>query len=128
MNGGNRLEEPQRIFHRQIQYLGDIEVLETDFQRFPVVSLALADITGDIDVGQKMHLDLGDAIPLARLTSASANVEAESARLVTTRPRFLSACEQLANRREDPRVRCWIRTRGAANRALVDIDAFIELF
>jgi hypothetical protein len=42
-----------------------------DLERLAVVALALADLTGDVDVGQELHLDLQDAVALAVLAAAA---------------------------------------------------------
>ena len=53
--------------------------LVADLQRLAVVALALADVAGDVDVGQEVHLDLDDAVALAGLAAAALDVEAEAA-------------------------------------------------
>ena len=43
--------------------------LELHLERLRVVALPLADLARDVDVGQKVHLDLDDAVALAGLRS-----------------------------------------------------------
>src|SRR5690606_39045674 len=57
-------EESRRLFNRHVQNVRYALALEDDFKRLAVVALALADVAGDIDVGQEVHLDLDDAIAL----------------------------------------------------------------
>ncbi len=45
--------------------------LESDFQRFPVITLSVAGIALHIDVRQKVHLDLDDTVTLTRFASAA---------------------------------------------------------
>src|ERR1051325_11850665 len=54
----HRLEEVQRLFDRHVEHVGDRLALEGDLERLAVVALALADVAGDVDVGQEVHLDL----------------------------------------------------------------------
>jgi hypothetical protein len=67
--------------------------LELDLQRLAVVALALADVAGDVDVGQEVHLDLDDAVALAGLAAAALDVEGEAPGLVAAR----LGLRQLAN-------------------------------
>ncbi len=96
----HRLEEVERFFDRHVEHVGDRLALEQHFERFAVVALALADVAGDVDVGQEVHLDLDDAVALAGLAAAALDVEREAARLVAARFRFRQAGEPFADRRE----------------------------
>lgn len=51
-------------------------------QRFAVIALALAHIAGHIHVGQKVHLDLGNAIALASFAAATFYVKAKAPGLI----------------------------------------------
>ncbi len=55
--------------------------LDRHVQRLAVVALAVADVAGDVDVRQEVHLDLDDAVALAGLAAAAFDVEGETARL-----------------------------------------------
>ena len=78
----HRLEEFQRLLDRHVEHVGDRFAAEQHVQRLAVVALALADVAGDVDVGQKVHLDLDDAVALAGLAAAAFDVEREAAGLV----------------------------------------------
>jgi hypothetical protein len=67
------------FFDRHVEHIGNGLALELDFQRFPIVALALADVAGDIDIGQEVHLDLDDAVALAGFAAAALDVEREPA-------------------------------------------------
>jgi hypothetical protein len=58
----------------------------------------VADVAGDIDIGQEVHLDLDDAIALAGLAAAALDVEGEAPRLVAARLGFGQAGEPVADR------------------------------
>ena len=75
-------EEDDRLFHGHIQHVRDGLFLILDFQRFAVVACALADLAGNVDVRQEVHLDLEDAVALAGLAAAAPDVEAEPSRAV----------------------------------------------
>jgi hypothetical protein len=73
----HRLEEVERLLHGHVEHVGDGLVPEQHVERFAVVALALADVAGDVDVGQEVHLDLDDAVALARLAAPALDVERE---------------------------------------------------
>jgi hypothetical protein len=55
-----------------------------DFEGLAIVAVAFANIAGDIDIGQKMHLDLVDAVTAAGFAAAALDIEAEAAIFVAT--------------------------------------------
>ena len=101
--------------------------LEQDFQRLAVVALALADVAGDVDVGQEVHLDLDDAVALAGLAAAALDVEGEAPGLVAARLGFGQAGEPFADRRERAGIGRGVRARRAADRRLVDVDDLVDM-
>ena len=123
----HRLEEFQRLLDRHVEHVGDGFAAEQHFQRFAVVALALADVAGDVDVGQKVHLDLDDAVALAGLAAAALDVEREAAGLVAARLGFRQAGEPFADRREGAGIGRRVRARRAADRRLVDVDDLVEM-
>ena len=66
-DGGDGLEELRGILDRHVEDVGDALALELHLQRLAVVAGAVADIAGDVDVGEEVHLDLEHAVALARL-------------------------------------------------------------
>ena len=110
-----------------VEHVGDALALEQDLQRLAVVALALADVAGDVDVGQEVHLDLDDAVALAGLAAAALDVEGEAAGLVAARLRFGQAGEPFADRREGAGIGRGVRARRAADRRLVDVDDLVDV-
>ena len=74
----HRLEEVEGRVDRHVQHLGDVPALVLDLQRLAVVAAAAADVAGDVDVGQEVHLDLDHAVALAGLAAAALDVEGEA--------------------------------------------------
>ncbi len=74
----HRLEEVDAFLDRHVEHVGDRLAFEMDLQRLAVVALALALVALDIDVGQKVHLDLDDAVALAGLAAPALHVEGEA--------------------------------------------------
>jgi hypothetical protein len=107
-NRGYRLEQVERIFHCHIKHLMDGVTFVSDIQRLAVVAFALTDIAGNVDVGQEVHFDLYQAIPLAGFTATAFHVEAEATCAVAAGARFRNLGEQLAQWCEQAGVGRWI--------------------
>ena len=87
-DGGDGGEEILRLLDGHVEDVGDRLLLELHLQRLAIVALALADVAGDVDVGQEVHLDLDDAVALAGLAAAALDVEREAAGLIAARLRL----------------------------------------
>ena len=120
------LEEIERFGDGHLQNVGDRLALVGDLQRFAVVAPALADLAGDVDIGQEVHLDLDDAFALARFAAAALDVEGEPPRHVAPRLRFRHRGVELADRREQPCVGGGVGARRSSDRALIDVDHLVE--
>src|SRR5206468_2344897 len=100
---------------------------ERHFQGLAIVAFDLADIAGNVDVGQKMHLDLDHSVALAGLAASALDVEREAAGLVAARFGFRQAREPFADGREGAGIGGRIGARRASDRRLVDIDYLVEV-
>src|SRR5712671_6980436 len=123
-----RSHELKGVEHRHIEDLSDALALVLYFERVAVVALARTYFAGDINVGQEVHFDADDAIALTRLAASALDVEREAAGSVTPHPRLRKLSKQLANGREQAGVGCGIRSRRAADGALIDVDDLVEMF
>ena len=68
-------EQRQGVLDGGVEEVGNREALEADGERFAVVAVAAADIAGDVNVGQEVHLDPLQAAALARLAAAAFDVK-----------------------------------------------------
>ena len=85
----DRRHIPQKIpvlLDCHIQDIIDIFVLVFDFQSLSVISFAPAYLTRNINIEQKMHLDLDDSVTAARLTASALDIKAEPTFLVSSFP------------------------------------------
>ena len=98
-----------------------------DLQGLAVVALALADLAGDVDVRQELHLDLDDPVALAGLAAAALDVEAEAPGLVAADPGLGRAGEQLPDGPEQADVGGRVGARRPADGALVDLDDLVDV-
>jgi hypothetical protein len=73
-NGRHVLEEGVRL-PPSSPASGDVLALPLHFQRLAVVALAVADVAGHVDVGQKVHLHLDHAVALAGFAAAAATLK-----------------------------------------------------
>ena len=110
------------VVDRELERVGDREAAVAHLERFAVVALAAARVAGDVDVGQKVHLDAQHAVALAGLAAAALDVEREAPRLVAARARVRQSGVKLAQVREDAGVRRRVRARRAADGRLIDAD------
>src|SRR5262249_11790534 len=101
---GDVLEEGEGLGDAHLQDVGDVLALVADFQGLAVVSAALADFAGDVDVRQEVHLDLDDAVAFAGLAAAAFDVEGEAADAVAPGARFRDMGEEFPQGGEQPRV------------------------
>src|SRR6476659_426497 len=124
---GHRLEQIGGLLDRHVEHVGDRLVLELDLQRLAVVALALAHVAGDVDVGQKVHLDLDHAVALAGLAAPALDVEGEAAWLVAAHLCLWELGEPFADRGEGAGIGGWVRAWRAPDRRLVDVDDLVEM-
>ena len=73
----DRFEELAGLVDRHAQDVPHVPAVVGDVEGLAVVSRALADLAGDVDVGQEVHLDLDRPVPPAGLASASLDVEGD---------------------------------------------------
>ncbi|MCG3768125.1 MAG: hypothetical protein JW394_0228 [Nitrospira sp.] len=121
----NMFEEQQGFGDRHIQHVRDALPLMMNLHSLAVVPLTLTDLTGHVDVRQKMHLDLEQPVSLASLAAAAFHIETVAARLVPADTRVRQIGIEVADEPEQPCIGRRIRTRSPANRRLVDVDDFI---
>src|SRR5687768_12225713 len=126
-HAGLVLEEGERVLHRHLEHVGDALAAEAYLERLAVVALSLAHLARHVDVGEEVHLDLDEAVALARLTAPAFDVEGEAPGAVAADLRLGELGEQLADRREEPRVRRGVRARRAPDRTLVDVDDLVDV-
>ena len=120
------IEERHGILDGEVQDVGDVETLETDFQGLPVVSASPAGLAFHEDVGKEVHLDSTDALSLAGLAASALHVEAESAGFVAADLRFGRHAEQLADFVEDPGVGRGIRSWRSPDGGLIDVHDAVD--
>ena len=123
----DRLEQRNRLFHRQTERIRDRHAAILHFESFAVVALAVARIARDEHVRKKVHLDAKHAVALTRFATTALHVERKTPRLVTARACFRQASVDLAEEREHTRVGCRIRSRRPSDRRLIDRDDLVDL-
>src|SRR5262249_18293657 len=126
-DAGDVFEEGECLRHGHVEDVGDRIGLLMDFQGFAVIAFAVADLAGDEDVGEEIHLDLDDAFAVAGFAAAALDVEGEAAGLVAAGFGLGHRGEELADGGEETGVGGRVGARGAADRALVDVDDFVEV-
>ena len=124
---GNVFEDGEGVFNGEVEYVGDGVTLEFDGEGFLVVAAAVADFALDVDIGHEVHLDAALAVTLAGFAAATGDIKAEAAGLVATFACFGEHGKEVADGREDLRIRGGVGAGGAADGGLVDADDFVDL-
>src|SRR5690606_450355 len=124
---GDVLEELELLVHRHVEHVGDRLAADLHLEGLAVVPLTLADLAGDVDVGQEVHLDLDRAVALARLAAAALDVEREAAGLVAALAHLGRTGEEVADLGEDAGVGGGVGAGGAADRAVVGLDGLVAV-
>src|SRR5207237_4191139 len=75
-------EKTRRFIDTHIKHIGDVFAFVGDFERLPVVAMAMADFTLDINVWEEMHLDFDEAATFAIFAPAAFDIETETAGIV----------------------------------------------
>src|SRR3546814_7018961 len=84
-DGGDSLEEFDRVFDGHVEHVGDRLAIERHLQRLAVVALAVADVAGDVDIGEEVHFYLDQAVAGAGIAPPALDGEAEPAGPVAAR-------------------------------------------
>ncbi len=126
MDSANRLEELRGLFNGHVQHIGNRLALVVDLEGFPVVPRTVTDLTGHIDVGQKVHFNGDGSVPRAVLAASAFDIEAETALLITTNLGFLSLGKQRPDFVEDAGVGRRVGTRSPPDGGLVDVHNLVE--
>ena len=121
-------EELTCFIYRHIQHLIDVLALVAHLERFLVVAAALAHVTGNVHIRQKVHFDFEQAVTRTRLAAAALDIERETARAVAARLGIRRLGEQIADVVEHPRVGRRVGARRASDGRLVNVDDLIEIF
>ena len=127
LNGGKPLKEGKSLLHRHFQNVINVFSFIVYVQRIAVIALSLADVAGDVNVGQKVHLDAFDAVALAGLTASALDVKGEASRLKSLGSGVARLGKELADIPKEPRVGGRIGARRAPDGALVDADHLVQM-
>ena len=87
----------------------------------------MAFFTLDVDVGQEVHLDLDRSVSRTVLAATALDIERKTSRSVSAFFRFDRLGEEGSNFVEDTRVGGRVRTRGASDRCLIDVDDLVKI-
>ncbi len=119
-------EEVARLVERQVEDLSDVAPAEGDLEHLGPEAAAPAVGAGDEDVGEELHLDPLQAVPLAGGAAPAAGVEREVRGREPPRARRRRRGEGAPHGIERLQVRCRVAARRAADGGLIDEDALLE--
>src|SRR5690349_4600139 len=110
------LEKCECILDCEIENVSDRQSAKAHLECLAVVSLALAHVARDVDVGKKMHLDFHESIAFTCFAASALHVERKTTGTISANFCFGHFSEQLADWSEQSGVRRRIRSRCAPNR------------
>ena len=113
-------EELQALLYGHIEHVKDVFAFVFNFQRILIVSLAMAGVAGNVNVGEKVHLDTANAVALAHLAASALDVKGKASCGIASRLCVGSHGKKLTDIREKSRISRRIRARCASDGALVD--------
>src|SRR6202140_2170971 len=119
-------KEFQRLLHRQVQHFVNVLAAIAHLEHRRLVARALALLTNQFDIGQKLHFHRYRAVSLTSLTTPAGYVERKVSRAESAFLRLRQGSEQIANRIERLDLRHGIRSRSAPNWRLVDQHHFLD--
>ena len=122
------VEKVKSLVDGHVQNVGNGFALIFDFQRFAIEAFAFADVAGNVNVGQKVHFDFGHAVAFAGFAAAAGNVEGKTPGVVASRLGFRQTGEPVADVGKQAGIGGRIGARGAADRRLVDVNHFVNVF
>ena len=93
-----------------------------------IIAASSAGLTGDMNIREKMHLNLLDSIALTGITTPLFRVKTKMSDFVSSSTCFECLSEDFSYFRKDSRIRRWIRARSFSDRHLVDYDDLVKLF
>ena len=125
LDGGHGLEKQERLRHRHREDLRDVLTLVAHLERLAVVTLRLADLAGDVDVRQEVHLDLDEPVALTGLAASALDVEREASGLIAAHPRVGRPGHERPDQGEDAGICGGVGAGGAPDRGLVDVDDLV---
>ena len=127
VDAGQIFKEGQGFVHGHIQHLVDVLALILDFQGLPVVALTLADLAGDVDVREEVHLDLDEAVSGAGLAPPAPHVEGEAARPVAPGLGVGGRGEEVPDVVKEAGVGGGVGAGRTADGGLVDVDDLVQI-
>ena len=125
---GHVLEELDGLIDGHVEHVGNRLAFIAHFERFTVVTLAVALLARHLDIGQEVHLDGLVTIAATGLASPAFHVERETARLVASYLGFGQVDEQGTDIGENTGVGGGIGTGCSSDGTLVDIHYLVDMF
>ena len=124
---GDIFKERKRLLHCHIQHIKNTLSLIFDIQCFPVVPLAAADLTGYINVRQKVHFYLDDTVTAACLAASALYIKAEPSLSIALCLGIRRRSKQISYLVKDTGIGCRVGTGCPPDRGLVDINHLVKL-
>lgn len=127
-DGGFVFEKRDAFFDGHIQHVINRLAAQRDFERLGVKARAFARAAGHFDIRHEIKLRRDCAFALTLFAAPAFGVEAKPPGLVIAFNRKRRAREQVADVVVKADIRRGVRAAAAANRRLVNVDDFVNVF
>src|SRR5439155_5737832 len=127
MDRGKIFEESEGLFDGQVEHVGDRQPFVADGKRLAVETPAFTDGTIDEQVGQELHFQSLEALPLTFFAASAGDVKAEATGLEAELLGFFGRSKNLANFVERAGVGRGVAAGGAADGRLVDGNYLVDV-
>ena len=115
-------------FMEEVHVEGQDKVIAAPILKEIRERLSFLDHVGLVDIGEKMHLDLENAVSATCLATPAFDIEGKTTFFISAHLGFRKFCKEIADEVEDTRIGRGIGSRGASDRRLIDLDDFVDGF
>src|SRR5215475_14011426 len=107
-NAWNISKETRRFVHRQIEHIGDVLSFVSNLQRLTIVASPVTHFALDVNIRQKMHLDLDQSAAFAIFAATAFDVKTETSGIIAAHSGGGKLREQLSDGSERAAISDWI--------------------
>ena len=128
INSGDVLKELQSFFHCHIQHICNRFAFIFYIQRLAVIPFAVTDFTRHINIRQKVHLDLYDAISGTGFAASALDIKTESSFGKSVHLGILRRSKQIPDHIKNSGISGRVGSGCTSDRRLVDHDHLVKIF
>ena len=125
-HGGDGVKERQGFLNTHLQNIGNGFVAVCHIQRFAVVPFAFTRFAFHIHIGQKVHFNFNQPVPLTGLAPSPLDVKGKAARGIAAGFGLWQGRKPIPNGRKGPDIGDGVGPRRASDGGLINFDDFVD--